>query len=730
MQSIDAQGPIRLQAEVIGIIFRNEINGYTVMELENDEMAFTAVGPAPRLGEGEWVEVEGSWTTHRDYGKQLQMTACRVQMPQTTERMERFLASGLIRGCGPVNAHAIVQKFGEQTADILQYAPYRLKEVPGIGLITAEKIGASYVENMELREVVAGLSEYGVTVGQAIRIAKEYGADGVAMVRENPYRLAEDVFGIGFKTADAIAQSMGIESDAPFRLAAGLRYSLQRAAGEGHTYLPSQILVDFTAKQLGTDVEAVKRAAARMVQTGELVLGSGEQEPVYLGVYFHSEQECAVRLHRLCSKAPAPLRTDTHQAVRNHERESGLQLADQQRRAVLAAAQGPLHVITGGPGTGKTTIVQFLLSIFDQAGVEVALCAPTGRAAKRMTEATGRPASTIHRLLEYGRSEDEQEVYGRNEEHPLEAGAVIVDEMSMVDVFLMMRLLRAIKPGTRVIFIGDADQLPSVGPGNVLRDIIGCQAIPVIELDTIYRQDAGSTIPLNAHRINHGQMPQPDGERFTVIECDTPAQVWQQVQAVCRRPNVQVLTPMRKGDLGVAGLNERLQDLLNPSARGKQELAHPVRKFREGDQVMQIRNDYRMEWTCDTGLHQEKGLGVFNGEMGMIRKIDSSAREMTVLFDDDHVVRYDFLQTDALELAYAISIHKSQGSEFDEVVIVLSGGPPMLYTRNLLYTAVTRAKERLWIIGRRGALQQMIHNNQTKARYSGMQQALTALFAR
>ncbi len=580
-----------------------------------------------------------------------------------------------------------------------------------------------------MRVVIAGLSEYGVTVGQAIRIAKEYGADGVALVRENPYRLAEDIFGIGFKTADGIAMKMGIAKDAPARISAGLRYTLTLAAGKGHTYLPSITLCEYAAKQLQAPLELVKRIAARMVQTGELFIGQGEEEPVYSRTFYFTEKECAMRLHALCAADPRILRIDAPQIIASKENSTKLTLSDKQCEAVHTGVEGPVCVITGGPGTGKTTIVQFLLSVFDGAGEEVVLCAPTGRAAKRMTEATGRDAKTIHRLLECGYGGEMEDEYGRNEENPLSASVVVVDEMSMVDVFLMVRLLRAIQRGSRLILIGDADQLPSVGPGHVLHDIIACGKIPVVSLDTVYRQGEGSMISVNAQRINRGQMPIHNENEFAILPCEDTQQIWQEVENIVRQNGGQVITPMRKGDMGVTGLNRKLQELCNPSFPQMQHLPAPWQPLRLVDKVMQVRNDYRMEWAKDDGTVYEKGLGVFNGEMGTVSQIDANCQEVSVLFDDGRIARYSFGQTDALELAYAISIHKSQGSEFDNVVIVLAGGPPMLYTRNLLYTAVTRAKKRIWIVGRSYALRQMINNNHENKRYSGLHRALCALFA-
>jgi exodeoxyribonuclease V alpha subunit len=482
------------------------------------------------------------------------------------------------------------------------------------------------------------------------------------------------------------------------------------------------------ADQLGVPLELISRVAARMVQTGEFFLGSGEDEPVYSRPFYYTEKECAARLHGLCTAEPEALRAEIDATIAQKEQSSGILLSENQRKAVHAGIQGPICVITGGPGTGKTTIVSFLLSVFDRAGQEVALCAPTGRAAKRITEATGREAKTIHRLLEYGRGEEMEEEYGRNENNPLKANVVIVDEMSMVDVFLMVRLLRAIKPGSRMVLIGDADQLPSVGPGHVLHDIIASQCVPVLALDTVYRQGEGSNISVNAQRINRGDMPVHDDREFIIIPAEDTASIWRAVEGIAGGNETQIITPMRKGDMGVIGLNERLQALCNPPSLEKTQLAAPWKPLRLFDKVMQIKNDYRMGWTRDDGDSVERGLGVFNGELGSVIDLDTDSLEVAVCFDDGRIARYGFDQTDNLDLAYAISIHKSQGSEFDNVIIVLAGGPPMLYTRNLLYTAVTRAKKKLWIVAKPSALRQMVHNNRTRTRYSGLCGALSALY--
>ena len=715
---------MQLTGTITQVIYRNEANGYTVMELMTDQgEELTAVGYSPMLGQGERVQLEGVFTMHREYGRQFQAAVCRPMLPETTEELERFLASGLIRGCGPATARAIIQVFGEETANILQNAPGKLLKVPGIGPVTAEKIAVSYAENMQLRKVIAGLSEYGITVSQAIRIAAEYGEDAVLRVKENPYRLSDDIFGIGFKTADAIAQKMGIEAEAPFRMEAGLRYALQLAAGEGHMYLPSDILIPFTAKQLRTSTQSVQRAALRMLQTGVLRLGEGEREPVYLAGYYRAEQECAKRFYALAQADLMPLCTDVQRDLEQRQKESHIYLAEQQKAAVETAVHAPISIITGGPGTGKTTIVQFLLTLFERAGLDVALCAPTGRAAKRMEQATGRQAHTIHRLLEYGRGEENEEIYGKDEDNPLETDVVIVDEMSMVDTFLMWHLLRAIPQGMRVVLIGDIDQLPSVGPGHVLHDLIESALFPVTALDTIFRQGEGSAISLNARRINRGEMPSP-GQGFEMWQAENPEQVWRCLQTLCKDGDWQVITPMKKGESGVIALNGKLQALINPADRKKPQFARFGQMFRLGDQVMQIRNDYQQPWTKDNGTDLEHGKGVFNGELGVIVKINPEAELFTVQFDDDRISDYDFAQAEEMTLSYAISIHKSQGSEFDRVAIALLGGTPMLYNRNLLYTAVTRAKKQVVLIGRKAVVQQMINNNRTKQRYSGLTAAL------
>ena len=577
-----------------------------------------------------------------------------------------------------------------------------------------------------------GLQKYGVTIGQAMKLYKIYGELCLAKIEENPYRLIDDVEGIGFKTADAIARNGGVEPDAPYRLRAGLKYTLQWARQEGHTYLPREKLVEVAAGLLQAEIAPVERTLTELLLEGQLIQ---EQLPgedgIFLPGMFRTEQDCALRLLRLQGQSALdnPFFRPKAQIARL-EQQLDITLAPAQRQAVELALKAGALVITGGPGTGKTTILRFVITLLEEMGTEYALCAPTGRAAKRMGEATGRDASTIHRLLEYSYGEGG---FGRNAENTLLADVVIVDEMSMVDVPLMAALLRALAPGTRLIMVGDSDQLPSVGPGNVLRDMVDSGQIPVVRLAEIFRQSGRSAIVTNAHRINEGQMPilegledfgfEPMEEQEAVIRRLIALNSGKAAKLGAQEPlqDIQVLAPMKKGPLGVYNLNKRLQEALNPPAHKKKERKYGDVVFREGDKVMQIKNDYRLAWTRSLP-HQppEMGEGVYNGDLGTIMSIDLYDQTLEVLFDDGRSAVYSFSMLEELELAYCISIHKSQGSEFPIVLLPLLGGPPMLLNRNLLYTAVTRARHMVCILGRQSCIQQMVRNNQVKRRYSGL----------
>ena len=724
---------MELTGTVKAIIYRSEDTGFTVLELTDETGEdMTAIGEMPLAGVGERVELTGQWTEHKTYGHQFRAETCKTLAPATLTALKNYLASGLIKGVGESTAQAIVQTFGMETLDVLEKEPARLAEVPGIGQIRAQTIGASYGAQLGLRDIMLGLQKYGVTIGQAMKLYKIYGELCLAKIEENPYRLIDDVEGIGFKTADAIARNGGVEPDAPYRLRAGLKYTLQWARQEGHTYLPREKLVEVAAGLLQADIAPVERTLTELLLEGQLIQ---EQLPgedgVFLPGMFRTEQDCALRLLRLQGQSALdnPFFRPKAQIARL-EQQLDITLAPAQRQAVELALKAGALVITGGPGTGKTTILRFVITLLEEMGTEYALCAPTGRAAKRMGEATGRDASTIHRLLEYSYGEGG---FGRNAENTLLADVVIVDEMSMVDVPLMAALLRALAPGTRLIMVGDSDQLPSVGPGNVLRDMVDSGQIPVVRLTEIFRQSGRSAIVTNAHRINEGQMPilegledfgfEPMEEQEAVIRRLIALNSGKAAKLGAQEPlqDIQVLAPMKKGPLGVYNLNKRLQEALNPPAHKKKERKYGDVVFREGDKVMQIKNDYRLAWTRSLP-HQppEMGEGVYNGDLGTIMSIDLYEQTLEVLFDDGRSAVYSFSMLEELELAYCISIHKSQGSEFPIVLLPLLGGPPMLLNRNLLYTAVTRARHMVCILGRQSCIQQMVRNNQVKRRYSGL----------
>lgn len=724
---------MELTGTVKAIIYRSEDTGFTVLELTNEAGEdMTAIGEMPLAGVGERVELTGQWTEHKTYGRQFRAETCKTLAPATLTALKNYLASGLIKGVGESTAQAIVQTFGMETLDVLEKEPARLAEVPGIGQIRAQTIGASYGAQLGLRDIMLGLQKYGVTIGQAMKLYKIYGELCLAKIEENPYRLIDDVEGIGFKTADAIARNGGVEPDAPYRLRAGLKYTLQWARQEGHTYLPREKLVEVAAGLLQADIAPVERTLTELLLEGQLIQ---EQLPgedgIFLPGMFRTEQDCALRLLRLQGQSALdnPFFRPKAQIARL-EQQLDITLAPAQRQAVELALKAGALVITGGPGTGKTTILRFVITLLEEMGTEYALCAPTGRAAKRMGEATGRDASTIHRLLEYSYGEGG---FGRNAENTLLADVVVVDEMSMVDVPLMAALLRALAPGTRLIMVGDSDQLPSVGPGNVLRDMVDSGQIPVVRLTEIFRQSGRSAIVTNAHRINEGQMPilegledfgfEPMEEQEAVIRRLIALNSGKAAKLGAQEPlqDIQVLAPMKKGPLGVYNLNKRLQEALNPPAHKKKERKYGDVVFREGDKVMQIKNDYRLAWTRSLP-HQppEMGEGVYNGDLGTIMSIDLYEQTLEVLFDDGRSAVYAFSMLEELELAYCISIHKSQGSEFPIVLLPLLGGPPMLLNRNLLYTAVTRARHMVCILGRQSCIQQMVRNNQVKRRYSGL----------
>ncbi|MBR5287623.1 MAG: ATP-dependent RecD-like DNA helicase [Clostridia bacterium] len=724
-------------------VFRNDDNGYTVLVVKCGKTRVSAVGILPPINNGEKLKITGEWVEHPVYGKQIKVHSAEIEQPTTLSGIEKYLASGMIRGVGPATAKLLIKHFGEDTLDVLFARPDRLLEVPGIGAKRAQMIQESYAEQAQQREAMIFLQSYGVTPALAVKIFKRYGENVKQVINQNPYRLVEDVEGIGFKSADKIAASLGIGRDSEYRLSAGIKYMLQEATGSaGHCYLPREVLVSASQQLLGNDTEDIERVLdtlilSRHVTAQMLPLEDGEEvNAVYLPGIFRAEVDVARRLSELMAAMPDTMATDISAQIDELESMEGITFHPQQRQAVEKAVTSGMTVITGGPGTGKTTIIKCIIKLLGVGG-EIALAAPTGRAAKRMSEACGMEARTIHRLLEYG---GEMGDFARNEDYPLEMNTLIIDEMSMVDINLMRSLLRAIVPGTRLIMVGDADQLPSVGAGNVLGDILSSKVVPSVMLTEIFRQDEKSMIVYNAHRINRGEAPRLNakGSDFFFERAASPVEAAKQIVSLLgtRLPNflkldpvrqMQVLSPTKKGDCGVWMLNQMLQQEFNPKRPGKAERVRGDTTFREGDKVMQTRNNYSLEWKKEGVFGWEDGQGVFNGDIGFVTEIDEVDRTIKVQFDDERVATYEGSDVEDLELAYCISVHKSQGSEFPVVVMPAVGGPPMLLTRNLLYTAVTRARQMVMIVGREAAIDQMIRNVNTKKRYSALSYRLRLL---
>lgn len=741
------------------IIYRNAENGYTVFELISDGEEITCVGNFQSIDEGEGLELSGGYVEHAVYGSQFKVESYEETVLEDEQSMERYLGSGAIRGVGPSLAARIVRKFGRDTFRIVEQEPERLAEVKGISERKAMEIGAQMQEKKDMREAMIYLQKYGISNTLAMKIYQTYKEEVYHILEENPYRLAEDIDGIGFRRADELAARIGIHTDSDFRIRSGILYTLQLAAADGNTCLPKAALEERAARLLGLPVEYVAIQIPNLAMERKLVIKQEREEAfVYAAVFYYAELSCARLLSDLnVSLVPGGgfLPAEEEKLLSDIDRlarKEGIELESLQQTAVLECVKNGVMILTGGPGTGKTTTINTIIRYFAAEGMDILLAAPTGRAAKRMTEATGYEARTIHRLLELSGMPEEngsgsismsRAHFERNADNPLEADVVIVDEMSMVDIQLFQSLLKAVSPGTRLVLVGDDNQLPSVGPGQVLRDLIESRAFPVVELKKIFRQAGESDIVVNAHRINEGKEVALDNKSrdFFFLERDRVQVIYKHMILLIREKlpgyvhagpfDIQVLTPMRKGNLGAETLNGILQAYLNPKSSSKKEHQFPDTLFREGDKVMQTKNNYQLEWEVVSryGIAVDRGVGIFNGDMGIIRQIDENARSLTVEFDEKRLVTYSFEQTSELELAYAITIHKSQGSEYPAVIMPLLGGPRMLFNRNLLYTGVTRAKDCVTILGSRQVVLDMIRNESEAKRFTGLDVRIREIMA-
>lgn len=724
----------KLAGYVEHIIYRNTDNGYTVLNLVNGEDEITCVGIFSTIAEGENIEATGDYTDHPTYGTQFKVVSFEEKAPEDREAIERYLGSGAIKGIGLAMAARIVRRFKEDTFRIIEEEPERLVEVKGISERKAMEIASQVNEKRDLRQAMIFLQQFGITMNLAVKIYNKYGQEVYGILKENPYRLADDIEGVGFRTADDIAAKAGIRTDSDFRVRSGILYTLLQASGEGHTFLPQEELTAKTSELLGIDKEIIEKNYMDLSIDRKIIMKqSGDQVQIYSASFYYMEANTATMLRELDITYDVA-DAEIEQRIHNIEKQTGMQLDEHQVQAVKEAVRNGLLIITGGPGTGKTTTINTIIRYFEMEGMDIFLAAPTGRAAKRMSETTGFEARTIHRMLELNGGMEGSAGFERNETNPLETDVVIIDEMSMVDITLMNSLLKAIAPGTRLILVGDINQLPSVGPGSVLKDIIQSEAFNVVMLTKIFRQASTSDIIVNAHKINRGEEVSLDNKSMDFFflkryEADIIINVVLQLvkqklpKFVDATPyDIQVLTPMRKGLLGVERLNGILQQYLNPPDKSKREKEHGDMVFREGDKVMQTKNNYQLEWEICTkfGLTVDKGMGIFNGDMGIIKEINDFAETMTVEFDEGRKVEYSYKLLDELELAYAITIHKSQGSEYPAVVIPLLNGPSMLMNRNLLYTAVTRARKCVTLVGNDTTFNQMIQNTSQQKRYSGL----------
>jgi exodeoxyribonuclease V alpha subunit len=735
-------------------IYKSPDTGYGVLNLITEDDDLTCVGNFKDVDVGDALEVEGVMVNHKVYGVQLKVSSYKITVPDDAVSMQRYLGSGAIKGIGEALAARIVKKFGDDTFRIIEEEPERLAEIKGISEKKALDIGIQMADKREMRDAMIFLQKYGITNAMAVKIYNKYGARIYSILMENPYQLADDISGIGFKTADEIATKVGIRVDSEYRIKSGIMYALLQGSLDGNTYLPMEELISRTVTLLtngngGTiDRESIETQIGNLMMEKKLVTkGEGQ---VFAAGYFYEEQGCAVMLENLnLAEKVSPAEEEAYKnRILEIEERRGIELDDLQREAVIKSISNGIVIITGGPGTGKTTTINTIISYYAGQGLDIMLAAPTGRAAKRMTEATGYEARTIHRLLEVSGVVEDETSDGRgvhfekNADNPLEADAIIIDEMSMVDIHLFYALLKALVPGTHLILVGDSSQLPSVGPGQVLSDLIGSGKFPTIVLQKIFRQAEESDIVMNAHRIHNGQQPVLDNKSkdFFFLERSDANVIYKHMIQLIRDKlpgyvnadpyDIQVLTPMRKGPLGAINLNLILQEYLNPKDKNKKEHTSGDVTFREGDKVMQIKNNYQAQWKVMGKFNTEidSGMGIFNGDMGIIREINEYSEDLTVEYDEHRLVRYPFSELDEIELSYAITIHKSQGSEYPAVIMPILGGPRMLLNRNLLYTGITRAKSTVCVLGSRQTLEEMVLNEQQLKRFTGLKDRILEIF--
>ncbi|MCC0683415.1 ATP-dependent RecD-like DNA helicase [Clostridioides sp. ZZV14-6345] len=722
----------KLEGMISEIVFKNEDNGYTIAHLVNESDEIVVVGCMPTLAIGESIEVEGKWVNHKIYGTQFEVNSFMPVTPSSLEGIYVYLSSGMIHGIGEKMAKRIIDKFGVDTLNVIQNSPEKLQEVEGIGSKKVKQIVKSYEEDRELRNIIIELSPFGITPNYCLKIYKKYKSSAIEIINKNPYQLAEDIRGIGFKVADSIANKIGIDKNSKDRVCQGILYTLNKSLSNGHTYLPEHVLIQDSEKLLELNGEIIKECIVMLVYNQKIHIERVNNENlIYLMPYYLAENGVCSQIVKLSQYEFEDLKIDIDSEINALEEDKKIKLAEKQILAVKESVNSGVLIITGGPGTGKTTTINAIIDIFENNGKNVTLAAPTGRAAKRMSETSDKEAKTIHRLLEMGFSTDDDLTFFKDEEDPINSDVIIVDEVSMVDIILMYNLLRAIKLGTRVILVGDSDQLPSVGAGNVLKDMIDSNIINVVKLNEIFRQAQESMIIVNAHKINNGEplYLNTKGKDFFFIRKSTNEEILNEIiglvnerlpkfYKVDKLKDIQVLSSMRKGELGVTNLNIELQKYLNKKEKFKVEESFSKRLFRVGDKVMQVKNNYTKKW--ETEDQKESGEGIYNGDIGYVYHIDKDKKTIYVLFDQTKIVSYLYDELDEIDHSFCTTIHKSQGSEFPVVVLPITWAPPMLLSRNLLYTAVTRAKKLVVLVGDVKYLEYMIKNNRVNQRYSNL----------